>query len=75
MKRSKQNFFTKYYENNLTYIKNTWNYIKSIITMRSSSWITLTLLTFQNEAIDNPKKLQIFSTIISVLLTKRPKLK
>ena len=75
MKRSKQNFFTKYYENNLTYIKNTWNYIKSIITMRSSSWITLTLLTFQNEAIDTPKKLQIFSTIISVLLTKRPKLK
>ena len=43
--------------------------------MRSSSSITPTLLNFRNETIDNPKKIQTFSTIISVLLAKRPKLK
>ena len=43
--------------------------------MRSSSSITPTLLNFRNETIDNPKKIQTFSTVISVLLAKRPKLK
>ena len=75
MKRSKQNYYSKYFESNLTIIKNTWKGIKSIISMKRSSSITPTLLTFQNETIDNPKGLQIFSTITLVLLTKRPKLK
>ena len=56
MKRSKQNYESKYFENNLINIKNTWNGIKSIIYMRSSSLMTPTLLTFQNEAIDNTKR-------------------
>ena len=75
MKRTKQNYSSKYFESNLTDIKNTWKRIKSIIFMRSSSSITPTLLNFRNETIDNPKKIQTFSTIISVLLAKRPKLK
>ena len=68
MKRSNQNYYSKYFESNLTNIKNTWKGIKSIISMGSSSSITPTLLTFQNETIDNSKKIanilnNYFSTI------------
>ena len=75
MKKSKQKYYIKYFESNLTNIKNTWKGIKSTISIKSSSSITPTLLTFQNKTIDNPRKLQIFSTIISVLSAKRPNLK
>ena len=54
MKRSKQNYYSNYFESNLTNIKNTWKDIKSTISMRSSLSITPTLLTFQNETIHNP---------------------
>ena len=68
MKRSKQNNYTKYFENNLTSIKNTWKEIKSIISMRSSSSITPTLLTFQNETIDNSKRIaNIFNNYFSTI--------
>ena len=54
------------FESNLTNIKNTWKGIKSIISMRSSSLITLTLLTFQNETIDNLKRIaNIFNNYFS----------
>ena len=57
MKRSKQNYFSKYFESNLTNIKNTWKGINSVISMSvSSSSITPTLFTFQNETIDNPRR-------------------
>ena len=68
MKRSKQNYYSKYFEGNLTNIKNTWKGIKSIISMRSSSSTTPTLLTFQNETIDNPKKIvNIFNNYFSAI--------
>ena len=57
MKRNKKNYYSKYFESNVTNNKNTWKGIKSIISMRSSSSITPTLLTFQNETIDNPKRI------------------
>ena len=53
MKKSKQNYYSKYFESNLTNIKNTWKGTKSIISMRSSSSFSPTLLTVQNETIDN----------------------
>ena len=49
MKQSKQNYFTKLFENNLRNLKNTWKGIKSIIYMKSSLSNSRTLLTFQNE--------------------------
>ena len=61
MKRTKQNYSSKYFESNLTDTKNTWKRIKSIIFMRSSSSITPTLLNFRNETIDNPKKIYFSS--------------
>ena len=68
MKRSKQNYYSKYYESNLTNINNTWKGIKSLISIRSSSLITPTLLTFQNETIDNPKSIaNIFNNYFSTI--------
>ena len=68
MKRSKQYYFTNYFERNLTNIKNTWKSIKSIISMKSSSLIPPTLLTFQNETIDNPKRVaNIFNNYFSTV--------
>ena len=68
MKRSKQNCFSRYFETNLTNIKNNWKGIKSIISMRSSSTINLTLLTLQNETIDNSKRTaNIFNNYFSTI--------
>ena len=68
MKRSKQYYFTNYFESNLANIKNTWKSIKSIISMKSSSLIPPTLLTFQNETIDNPKRIaNIFNNYFSTV--------
>ena len=55
MKKSRQNYFTKFSENNLKNLKNTWKGIKIIISMRSSFSNTPTLLTFRNKNIDNPE--------------------
>ena len=57
MKRCKQNYYSKYFESNLNNIKNTWKGIKSIISMRIFSLVTPTLLIFQSETIDNPKRI------------------
>ena len=47
MKRSKQNYYSKYFESSLTNITNTWKGVQSIISMRRSSSITPTLMTFK----------------------------
>ena len=46
MKKSEENYFTKFFENNLKNLKNTWKGIKSITSMKSSFSNTPTLLTF-----------------------------
>ena len=51
MKRIKHNYYSKYFESNLTKIKTTWKGISIIIPTRSFSLIAPTLLTFENEAI------------------------
>ena len=67
MKRSKQNYYSKHFEG-------TWKGIKSIISMRSSPLITPTLFTFQNETIDNPKRIaNIFKKYFNTI-SKRPNL-
>ena len=59
MKKSKQNYFIKFFEKNLKNLKNNWKGIKSIISMKSSFSNSPTLLTFQHENIDNPERLII----------------
>ena len=77
MKRSNQNYYSKYFESNLTNIKNTWKGIKSVISMRNSSSITPTLLTVQNETVDNLKRIgNIFNNYFSTIGKKtQPKIK
>ena len=71
MKKSKQNYFTKFFENNLNNLKNTWKGIKSIISMKSSFSNSPTLLTFQNENIDNPERIaNIFNDYFSTICEK-----
>ena len=68
MKKSKQNYFTKFFENNLKNLKNTWKGIKSIISKKSPFSNSLTLLTFQNENIDNPERIaNIFNNYFSTI--------
>ena len=55
MKESAQNYFTKFFENDLKNLKNTWKDIKSIISIKSSSNSPM-LLTYQNQNIENPEK-------------------
>ena len=57
VKRSKENYYSKYFEINLTNINNTWKGIKSIISVKSSSLVTPTLLTFRNETIHDPQRI------------------
>ena len=69
MEKSKQNYFTKSFENNLKNLENTWKDIKSIIIpIKSSSSSSPTLLTYQNENIDNPERMaNIFNNYFSTI--------
>ena len=71
MKKSKQNYFTKLFENILKNIKNTWKGIKSMISMKSSFSNIPTLLTFQNGSIDNSERIaNIFNNYFSTVVEK-----
>ena len=71
MKKSKQNYFTKFFENNLKNLKNTWKGINSLISIKSSSPYSPRLLTYQNETIDNTKRISnIFSNYFSTISGK-----
>ena len=68
LKKSKQNYFTRFFENNLKNLKNTWKGIKSIISKKSPFSNSLTLLTFQNENIDNPERIaNVFNNYFSTI--------
>ena len=67
MKNSKRNYFTKFFENNLRNLKNTWKSIKSILFIKSfTSNSPMLLLTYQNDNIDNPERIaNIFNNYFS----------
>ena len=68
IKKSKQNYFTKFFEDNLENLKNTWKGIKSITSMKSSFSNTPTLLNFQNVNINNPERIaNIFKNYFSTI--------
>ena len=56
MKKSKQNYFTKFFKSNLKSLKNTRKYIKGIFFIRRSSSNFPALLTLQNEKTDNSER-------------------
>ena len=49
MKKSKQKYFTKYFETNVKNLKNTWKGIKSIISLKNSTSSSPTVINFNNE--------------------------
>ena len=57
MKKSKQNYFTKYFEYNIKNLKNTWKGIKSIISLKKSTSSSPNLLNFNNELTSDALKI------------------
>ena len=71
MKRGKQYYFNKYFENNLTIIKNIWDGIHYVISTSPSSLHTPTVISFQNETIDNPKRIvNLFNKCFNTITKK-----
>ena len=54
LKRSKQNYYQKYFESNLNNSKNTWKGIKSIITMENVISTVPRTLSHGDNTITNP---------------------
>ena len=55
MKRSKQTYYGKYFENNWNNIKNTWKGIESLISLKSVASTVPTVLSLDNDdTITNP---------------------
>ena len=68
MKKSKQNYFTKYFESNIKDLKNTWKGIKSIISLKNSASSSPNLLNFNNELASDPLKLaNVFNNLFSLI--------
>ena len=63
MKKSKQNYFIKYFESNIENLKNSWKGIKSQLLKNSaSSWTNL--LNFNNELTSDPLKIAVSIIIL-----------
>ena len=54
MKQSKQNYYTKYFENNWNNIKNTWKGIKTIISIKNITATVPHSIEFNNKTITDP---------------------
>ena len=54
MKQSKQNHYTKYFENNWNNIKNTWKEIKTTISIKNITATVPHLIEFNNKTITDP---------------------
>ena len=66
MKKSKQNYFTKYFETNIKNLKNTWKGIKSIISLKNSTSSSPNVINFNNELTSDPLKIaNVFNNYFS----------
>ena len=61
MKQSKQNYYTKYFENNWNNIKNTWKGIKTIISIKNITATVPHSIEFNNKTITDPTAIIISS--------------
>ena len=59
MEKSKQNYFTKYFESNIKKLKKTQKGIKRIIPLKDSASSSPNLLNFNNELTSDPLKIAI----------------
>ena len=66
IKKSKQNYFSKYFESNIENLKNTWKGIKIIISLKNSASTSTNLLNFNNELTSGPLKIaNVFNNYFS----------
>ena len=65
MKKSKRNYFAKYFESNIKNLKSTWKGINSII-LKNYASISPNLLNFNNELTSDPLKIaNVFNNYFS----------
>ena len=68
MKKSKQNYFTKYFETNIKNLKNTWKGIKSIISLKNSTSSSPNVTNFNSELTSDPLKIaNVFNNYFSLI--------
>ena len=72
MKKSKQNYFTKYFETNIKNLKNTWKGIKSIRSLKNSASSSPNVMNFNNESTSDPLKIaNVFNNYFSSVGEKK----
>ena len=62
MKQSKQNYYTKYFENNWNNIKNTWKGIKTIISIKNITPTVPHSIELNNKTITDPTAMSLLIT-------------
>ena len=73
MKKSKQNYFTKYFETNIKNLKSTWKGIRSIISLKNSNSSSPNVINFNNELKSDPLKIaNVFNNYFSSIGEKAP---
>ena len=66
MKKSKQNYSTKYFETNIENLKNTWKGIKCIISLKHFASSSPNVMNFSNELTTDPLKIaNVFNNYFS----------
>ena len=73
MKKSKENYFTKYFETNIKNLKSTWKGIRSIISLKNSNSSSPNVINFNNELKSDPLKIaNVFNNYFSSIGEKAP---
>ena len=71
MKQSKQNYYTKYFENNWNNVKNTWKGIKTIILIKNITAAVPHSIEFNNKTItDSTAMSNVFNNYFTFIAKK-----
>ena len=70
MKKSKQNYFTKYFQSNIKNLKNTWKQIKRIKSSKNYVSSSTILLNLNNKSTSDPLKTAVFNNYFGSIREK-----
>ena len=71
MKKSKQNYYERFFKNNLNNLKNIWKGIRSLIAIKHSPASNIHMLTHKGATVTDPLHIaNIFNTILVQLQKK-----
>ena len=74
IKKSKKEYYTKFFRNNMNNIKNTWKGTKNLISWKQSASPSIHLLSEDSETVTNPEKIaNIFNDYFSTIAEKTNK--